>query len=262
MIHLNKKFTFLICGILLLSAMVVYVAKRNNQAASSQTKRVGPVGRTGRPSSSSEIYSYKDRKALEAYETRNAEIDSWIEDDMIPDHNNAALLYYQALLLKPDHDQTVLNKIYDVYGGAEPDTQIRIFLGHWLPAMEMSEIASRIPQCTWGVWSKPQINVNFLVAKVQPLNYVIAVDALILASDGNYRAALERCMTLRRIARHLSHDSKLHISSSPCDGTALRTIRSILSTMPLDADILSWLQDQLAIFRKHPLFLKELYKNT
>lgn len=219
----------------------------------------GPAGRAGRPLSSSEMSAYedyKDRKALEVYEKRNAEIGSWIEENSIPDHKNAALLYYQALLLKPDHDQTIINKFYDVYGGLEPDTQIKTYLGEWLPAMKMSEIASRIPQCTWGAWSESTIDLHFLNAKLRPLFYVIAVDAITLAYDGHYRAALERCMTLRRIARHLSHDSKLHFTSSAFDGIALRTISRILGEMPLDADILAWFQGQLAMFQEPTTFLE------
>jgi hypothetical protein len=219
----------------------------------------GPAGRAGRPLSSSErsdYKDYKDRKALEAYEKRNAEIDSWIKENSIPDHKNAALLYYQALLLKPDHDMTVINKFYDVCGGLEPDTQVRTYLGEWLPSMKMSEIASRIPQCTWGAWSEPTIDLHFLNGELRQPFYVIAADAITLAYDGHYRAALQRCMTLRRIARHLSYDSKLHFTSSAFDGIAIRTISRILGVMPPDADILAWFQDQLAMFHEPTTFLE------
>ena len=219
----------------------------------------GPAGRAGRPSSSSEksaYEAYNDRKALEAYEKRNAEIDSWIEENSIPDHKNAALLYYQALLLKPDHDMTVTNKFYDVYGGLEPDTQVRTYLGEWLPSMKVSEIASRIPQCTWGVWSEPTMNAHFLNGELRQPFYVIAADAITLAYDGHYRAALQRCMTLRRIARHLSYDSKLHFTSSAFDGIALRTISLILGVMPPDGDVLVWFQGQLAMFQEPTTFLE------
>jgi hypothetical protein len=221
----------------------------------------GPVGRAGRPLSSSERSAYEKRKALEAYEKRNAEIDSWIEENSIPDYKNAALLYYQALLLKPDHDQTVIDKFYDVYGGVEPDTQIRTFLGEWLPSMKVSEIASRIPQCTWGIWperlwpSEKRRHI-FLMKSFNHYNCIIAVDAIILASDGHYRAALQRCMTLRRIARHLSYDSKLHISSHFCEDIALRTIPRILGEMPPNADVLAWFQGQLAMFQEATTFLE------
>ena len=111
-----------------------------------------PKQSLGRFSSALSSYPVNEQKADGAYNKRNAEIDSWIEDDVIQDYNNASLLYYQALLFKPDHDKAVINKFYNIYGGAEPDTQIRKLLGEWLPSMKVSEIASRIPQCNWGIW--------------------------------------------------------------------------------------------------------------
>ena len=214
-----------------------------------------PAGRTGGTVSPSERSAYEDRKALEAYEKRNDEIDSWIKDDEIPDHGNAALLYYQALLLKPDHDQAVINRFHDVYGGAEPNMEIKTFLGKWLPSMKISEVASRMPECTWAVWPEqvwPEQKTSrvFLIESFRDFSYIIAGDAITLASDAHYRAALERCITLRRIARHLSYDAGLNLFSNVCDTTALTTIRQILSEMPLDAGILTWLQVQLATFQE------------
>lgn len=219
-----------------------------------------PAGRAGRPLSSSErsaYEDYKDRKALEAYEKRNAEIDSRIRDDVMPSHNNAALLYYQAFLLTPELDnQAILDKIYDVYGGAEPDKQTRTFLGKCVPAFELFEIASLMTQCTWGVWSEAQNSRIFLLRKMRHLSYIISVDASTLSADGHYRAALERCMMLRRIARHLSYDSELHIRSSTYDDIALRTICRILGEMPPNADVLAWFQGQLAMFQESTTFLE------
>lgn len=255
----NKKsaFLFLLC---IIFSCILPAAEPNSGMV--------PPGRTGRPLSPSDIAAqekYEATKALEAYNKRNAEIDSWIEDDAALDYNNAALLYYQALLLRPDHDQAVINKFYDVYGGAEPDTQIRIFLGEWLPSMKVSEIASRISQCTWEIWPEEKTSQIFLMNSFRQFSYIIAVDAITLASDGHYRAALERCMTTRRIARHLSYDSNINISASACDNIALRTIWRILGDMPLDADILTWFQGQLAIFQEATPFLErtlQIYLNA
>ena len=217
----------------------------------------GPAGRAGRPLSSSERSAYENRKALKAYEKRNAEIDSRIRDDVMPSHNNAALLYYQAFLLTPELDnQAILDKIYDVYGGAKPDKQTRTFLGKCVPAFELFEIASLMTQCTWGVWSEAQNSRIFLLRKMRHLSYIISVDASTLSADGHYRAALERCMTLRRIARHLSYDSELHIRSSTYDDIALRTIRRILGEMPPNADVLARFQGQLAMFQEATTFLE------
>lgn len=223
-----------------------------------------PVGRAGHPLSSSEIAAYnayKNRKAMETYEKRNDEIDSWIKDDEIPDHGNAALLYYQALLLQPDHDQAVINRFYDVYGGAEPNMEIKTFLGKWLPSMKISEVASRMPECTWAVWPEqvwPEEKTGrvFLIESSKDFSHIIAVDAITLASEAHYRAALERCMTLRRIGRHLSYDTGLHLLSDACDSMALRTIRCILAEIPLDIDVLTWLRVQLATFQEYTTLLE------
>ena len=223
-----------------------------------------PAARKEGGISSSERLAYEDRKALEAYEKRNAEIDSWIEDDEIPDHNNAALLYYQALLLQPEHEQAILNKFYDVYGDADPNTEIKIFLGKWLPSMKIFEVASRMTDCNWAVWPEEK-NRSVLLKNFRDFSYIICVDAITLSSDAHYRAAIERCMTLRRIGRHLSHDPRLHLLSNACDKMALRTIRCILAEIPLDTDILTWLKDQLATFKEYtPLqerFLHEYLKD-
>jgi len=220
-----------------------------------------PAVRSGRPPNASAIKDYKARAALKAYEERNAEIDSWVEDNSTRDYKNAALLYYQALLLKPDHDQAVINKFYDVYVGARPDTQIRAFLGEWLPSMKVAEIASRILQCNWEIyheefWPPEKRSRIFLTRSFRRLSYIIAVDAKTLAADGKYHAALQRCMTVRRIARHLSHDSLLVLSSGSCDTIAFRTMHAILAEMPLDVDVLTQFQDQLEEFQEPATFLE------
>ncbi len=234
-------------------------------AAEPNSGFVPPPGRTGRHLNSTEIADYENKKALEAYNERNAEIDSWIEDDAIQDYNNAALLYYQALLLQPDHNQLIINKFYKVYGGAEPDTQIRILLGKWLPSMKVSEIASRIPQCTWEIWPgkiQPELETNqvSVMKSFRQYNYIIIADAITLASDGHYRAALERCMTLRRIARHLSYDSYLFMVSTECDSMALKTICRIIGDMPPDAEVLTWIKGRLAAFQGAPPLLEGILK--
>lgn len=221
-----------------------------------------PAGRTGGAVSPSERSAYEDRKALETYEKRNDEIDSWIKDDEIPDHGNAALLYYQALLLQPEHDQAVINKFYDAYPGAEPNMETKTLLGKWLPSMKISAVASRMQECTWAVWPEqvwPEEKTSriFLLTSFRHYSYIIAVDALTLASDAHYRAALERCMTLRRIGRHLSYSSELHLLSDACDSMAIRTIRCILAEIPLNTDILTWLQVQLATFQEYTTLLEE-----
>ena len=215
-----------------------------------------PVGRTGRQLTSSEISSYENKKALDAYQKRNAEIDLPTQDDVIPCDKNAALFYYQAFLLLPDPNEALQAKITDVCRGVKPDTSMRIFLGQCVPTLKMTKIASRMPDCTWGTWPENDRIKTVLAKKLYDLRYIISADAHTLASDGHYHTALDQCLTLRRIARHLSEDPRLDIFTTSYDTQALNTIHQILNEMPLNADTLSWLQGQLALVQVVPSSLE------
>jgi hypothetical protein len=213
-----------------------------------------PTGRFGNRSSADRI-AMADRKAEEAYEKRNAEITPWVEDGMPQNLGNAALLYYQAFLLRPDPPKEVIR----IYPGAEPNRQIRTYLGRCLPVIEIVEIASRMPQCIWGVWPECQLSEVALRRAIGPLQDILLSDAQTLAADGHYRVALERCLTVRRIARHLSEDPKLYTYSKGSDSLALRMVQHVLGVMPRDADILTWFRGQLGVVKgAPPSFAKEL----
>ena len=202
----------------------------------------------------------KERRAEEAYEKRNAEITPWVEDTAPPNQDNAALLYYQAFLLQPALDLSTSHKIDDVLRGAQADRQVRTYLGHCLPAIEMAEIASRIPQCSWGVryLQIPGYNKLFLSPRLYHLVIVLLADARTLAADGHYRAALARCLTVRRFSRHLGEDSKLELLARNPNSMTLRTVQHVLGVMPPDAEILTWFRGQLAVVQGAPLYYAEI----
>jgi len=188
-------------------------------------------------------------KAEKAYEKRNAEITPWVEDGTPPNPGNAALLYYQAFLLRSEPNEAISNKIHEVSFGAEPDRQVRKYLGSCLDVIEIVEIASRMQQCTWGVWVKPVFlpSHGALRREIYSIYEILLMDARILAADGHYRVALERCLTALRIARHLREDPELYIFSTPFERYALRMVRYVLGVIPPDADILTWFRGQLGV---------------
>jgi hypothetical protein len=199
----------------------------------------------------------KDRSAEKEYAQRNAEIAARIEDIDPPNPDNAALLYYQAFLLRPEPNEAVVEKIHDIFFDAQPDRQIRIYLGHCLPMIRMAEIASRIPQCTWGIAPERILSERALGTNVSYLYQILLVDARTLAADRRYRAALERCLTARRLARHLGEDPELELLARSPDFMALRAIRHVLGVMPAESDILTWLRGQLAVVPGPPLSFAE-----
>jgi hypothetical protein len=201
-----------------------------------------------------------DKRALEVYEKRNTEVAYWAEDTTTPNPDNAALLYYQAFMLLPEIDITTSRKIDEVLTGAEPDRYIRTYLGRCLHMIQVGELASRTRHCNWGVPNERgrKFSESALRSGVWDLSRILLLDAVTLAADEHYRAALERCLSVRRLANHLSEDSDLDLLARNPDFLALRTIRRVLGVMPPDADILAWLRGQLAIVQGMRLSFAEM----
>ena len=233
----SKKTICCICGIIVLLLIAA------NVTAFSETETEAPKPTGMGLEASRAIAAAKDRRAEEAYEKRNAEITPWVEDGIPLKQGNAALLYYQAFLLRPEPPEAIKYKIHSV---TEPTKQFRTYLGHCLPTIEIVEIASRMP-CIWGVWPERRLSMEALRRGLGPIQDILLMDARALAADGHYRVALERCLTLRRIAKHLSEDPELYIFSTPFERYALRMVRYVLGVIPPDADILTWFRGQLGV---------------
>lgn len=171
-----------------------------------------------------------------------------------PDPNNAALLYYQAMLILPELDDTTGKALDAVLRGAEPNEVIRTYLKRCRESIEFIEAGVRLSECDWGKWysngfrtREPQLK------QLHMLSRLLRANALVLAWDGNYRSALERCLMMRRFAQSTGDDSlHLYLMSHYVDKGSQICIQRILSSMPVDAGILTWLQGQLAIVRGAP----------
>lgn len=252
----SKKTIFCVYGIILLSLMAANITAFGQTKADVPTPQIPEIVKLQQSARA----SYKERRAEEAYKKRDTEITPWVENAAPPNPDNAALLYYQAFLLRPELNTALNMKISEVLRGAESDRQIRTYLGQCLPMIEVVEIASRMPKCTWGIWHGPgpKFIEKGLRSEVSILNLILAVDARTLAADGHYRAALERCLTIRRLAHHTAEESKLETISRQPDAMALRTTQYTLGVMPPDAEILTWLRGQLAVVQGAPLNYAEI----
>lgn len=167
-----------------------------------------------------------------------------------PDPDNAALLYYQAFLLCPNLDSTTLELRDKVLHGAEPDGKIREYMNQTScrKMITLAEAASQIPECNWGILYSQGFGFN--EAPLRHLYLLLAIDARIMAADGDYREAFDRCLTIRRLAEHIGdYTPFLYSYSMAVDGRALSCIQHVLKSMPPDSDILTWLQGQLIASR-------------
>jgi len=165
-----------------------------------------------------------------------------------PDPDNAALLYYQAILTRPKPDETTFWLIDKVLRGADPNEQVREYLHLQMcrQTIELAVAATQIPQCNWGIKYSRGLDISpGVILELRQLCSLLEVSARILAADGKPRAALERCLAIRRFAAHIGTTSLTFGTSQFLNTRALICIRQVLGSMPLDTDTLTWLQDQL-----------------
>ncbi len=169
-----------------------------------------------------------------------------------PDPDNAALLYYQAFLLRPELDDTFIH-FDSVLRGGDPDEAVKEYLN--LPesreAIRIAVAATQILDCSWGIMRSQ--GYNTLLQQWRQLAYLLEVDARTLAADGQYLTALERCLSVRRFAQHIVDEGVLgYLLSMPIDFRALRCIHYVLGSMPPDRDTLIWLQGQISTVQGAP----------
>ena len=251
-----------------------------------------------------------------------------------PDPNNAALLYYQAFLLRPEPDyaeeQLVYNnraeKIYDLLCGGEldfdpdidkkilefenrlkndsnepdeippeiremmpegffesgiqfrlsklrkrreheqkmrgvdPNETIRNYMEKCRDAIELVQAASELSYCDWGIrYSQGKDQCVIPPIKIRRFVFMLRVDALLLAANGDYRKAFESCMMMRRFARHLGDDINIHyVMFTTIDRTALYNTKILLGSRRPKVETLTWLKNQLATQEDSPLFLTKM----
>jgi len=193
---------------------------------------------------------WQDHYAEEIYRKDGAEVVPWTKETALPSPDNAALQYYQAFLLRWQPDDATFPAINNVLTGGEPDGKVRAYLGDCRAMIHTVEVASRIPQCTWGVryFDRSGFSVTTLLGEIRQLALVFALDARTLGADGHYDAALARCLTMRRLARHTGDDTMLtYLVSRTIDDLARRTMQYVLGLLPPDVDILEGLRGQLAV---------------
>jgi hypothetical protein len=168
-----------------------------------------------------------------------------------PDAENAALLYYQAYILRLDFDdfeEDFEQEVRKVTLGSQPTESVRKYIELCSETIDLTKAAAKIPKCDWGgrysLGLEPELSV--VGPLVAFLREILAANAHILATDGNFRKALDQCLTIRRLAAHVGTDTYMFsLISEKTDYVALRCIQHILGAMPPDTDVLAWLKDQL-----------------
>lgn len=190
----------------------------------------------------------ENRRAEERYRQKAAEIALRTDKAASSSRENAALLYYQALLAYREPDPCTARVLNALSRGGEPDRRVRAYLGRSLATIEIAQTASQMPQCHWGPMQAGEQQLDFnLGIPLRRLSRLLDADARTLAADGQTRAALARCLTLRRLAHQTGDETyNLYSISQSIHTLALLAVAQVLSTKPLDKEMLTWLKAQLA----------------
>lgn len=192
---------------------------------------------------------WEDRLAANRYRQEGAEVVPWSQEIGLPSPGNAAILYYQAFLLRPQPDDATALQINAVLKGGLPDDVIRTYLGRCRKMIHTAEVASQVPLCTWGIrrFDAGGFAEIDLLGQIRQLTIVLALDARTLGADGRYDAAFARCLTIRRLARHVGRDTLIaYLVALGIDSVACQAMQYVLSCTPPDADLLLNVRGRLA----------------
>ncbi len=126
-----------------------------------------------------------------------------------PDPDNAALLYYQALLIHHEPDEAI-SDVYEAFvkGETEPTDEIRGYVHGSRAALDYALLGARVESCDWGLpYSKGFSLLLSHMSQLRSLCRLVIADARLLASQGDYPMALDRCLGVQRIAEHIGDDT-------------------------------------------------------
>ena len=173
-----------------------------------------------------------------------------------PDPDNAALLYYQAYIAYEKSDDTMQEMAADLsQGKIEPNERIRKYIENCRGAINLAVAAAEIPNCNWGMKYSDGFEMLLShLAQTRKLAFIIGAEIRILAADGDYQKALNRCLTLHKMSKHIGDDTIISLLvAMSLSRAADNQIQYLLSDMPQDLKTLTWLKNQLAVIESKSL---------
>ncbi len=168
--------------------------------------------------------------------------------------DNAAVLYYKAFMLY-EADDAIKGALDDYRGGQiELNEEIEKYLAKNKVVIDTVLDASRIDHCDWGLdYSQGTEVVLPPHNKAREIFFLVAAEAAMQADRGNYRTALERCVSMYRMAKHLNERPLIcYLVGTAVTAATHKSVVHFLSEMPPDLETLTWFRDELAALDEHP----------
>lgn len=157
--------------------------------------------------------------------------------------DNAALLYYQAFLQYEEPNETLEMMLIDFRKGAIVSNEaITRYIEKNRHVIDRAVTAAGVSKCDWG-YDYSQGIMDMKMPNLPPLRSIallLAAEARWLAEQGNYTTALDRCVTLRKIALHACDRMLVcYLFGNQINRLANETTQVVLGLMPGDVEELN-----------------------
>jgi len=180
--------------------------------------------------------------------------------------DNAAVLYYRAFMLMEEPNEAIGEMISDLRKGESGvNEQIRRYVERNRKAINVIVTATEIRNCDWGLDFSEGLELAMPnLAKCRQAAYLLATDARVLAEQGDYKTALERCVAIHKMSIHVGDDTLVScLVGVAIKGIANDCIVDILPRVSSDYEILQWLRIRLAdVSSRHPSMRAALAKEA
>ena len=172
--------------------------------------------------------------------------------------DNAAELYNKAAgLYKIDKEmKDMLAGLQK--GEVEVDDTIRELVNSNRSVIDIALDAAEVNNCDWGIDLSQGMTMKLpQLGPMRDLARLITADVKILTKDGDYETALDNCMSLHKMSRHINDRVLIcYLVAVSIDPMANDCITEIVSDMPLDLKSFTRLKSQLIEIDSIPLSIK------
>jgi hypothetical protein len=180
--------------------------------------------------------------------------------------DNAAVLYYRAFMLMEEPNKAIGKMISDLRKGESVvNEQIRRYVERNRKAINVIVTATDIRSCDWGLDFSEGLELAMPnLAKCRQAAYMLATDAKVLAKQGDYEMALERCVVIHKMSIHVGDDTLVScLVGVAIKGIANDCVVDILPRVSRDYELLQRLRIRLAaLSSRHPSMRAALAKEA
>ena len=163
--------------------------------------------------------------------------------------DNAALLYYQAFLLHGEPDETTERMMSDFWiSDGAVTAEIIQYVDKNRHVIDLVVKAAEISKCDWGYDYSQGMEMRIPhLSQLQHICFLLRAETRWLTNQRRFTTALDRCMTLRKIAVHACESRILvaWLSGNTINLRANGIIQDIMGLMPPDVGELERLKNRL-----------------